>query len=172
MKPFAHDRPHNANYRKPVLLLLAAASLSIWYFDLVPQLVPVDTGHLDSDQQFSDSDFLALLDSPAADAAPDVDPIVVHRSSDSDPNPDDDSLLAALASQAEPIENSFPEFANLRRPTESSAEQMAADLSHPAETGIQQTGFEQTRPAFVSQAVAPVVLSPKWRHSCMRLTTG
>lgn len=111
MEPFAYQRPRTPDYRKLVLMLLAAASFSIWFFDLVPQMAPIDTGHLEGEPHVSDADFLALLETPRSSTAPAMDAIVDEEKFDSQqPEFDDDPLLAALNSQSDPIEDSFPEF--------------------------------------------------------------
>ena len=49
MDPFAYQKPQTRDKRKLALMMVAAASFSIWFFDLMPELAPVPTGSLDFD---------------------------------------------------------------------------------------------------------------------------
>lgn len=165
MKPFAYQPPRKKNHGKLILAMLATASFSIWYFDLVPQLDSVDTGRLDSSGDFSESDFLAMLESPTVESSPEQRPIIDHssgvpQSSDSA----DEALLAALAEQTEPIENSFPEFGALSEPAKpvDVTEDSTPAAPTAAPTGIQQASFSSAESNFVKPAIASaVVLEPE-----------
>ncbi|MEZ6127792.1 MAG: L,D-transpeptidase family protein [Planctomycetaceae bacterium] len=144
MEPFAYQRPQSTNHRKLVLILLAGASFSIWYFDLVPHLAPVDTGRLDEGAATSDADFLAMLESPTVHSNA-LDTIVnVRPDAGSVPMSDEDPLLAGLTNQPEPIENSFPEFAT--------ASDAQTDKSNGSD--VQQVGFETRTADRVTQALS------------------
>lgn len=161
MKPFAYEQPRRKNPGRLILALLAAASFSIWYFDLVPQLDPVDTGHLDLNEDFDENDFLAMLESPTVDNAPEQSLFTDHASAASETSDDADAdLLAALAAQSEPIENSFPEFATLNEsppPVDVTGNRSVAS----ATSAIQQTTFSSAEPPQVKPAISTnVVLDP------------
>lgn len=163
MKPFAYEQPRQKSHGKLILVVLAAASFSIWHFDLFPQVSPIDTGRLDPDEMLDD-DFLAMLESPTLENLPDSNPIVDHRTGAPDSSEAaDEGLLAALASQTEPIENSFPEFASVRQPDESPVFDMTEPSDHSVvPSGIQQAGFTDSTPSFVQPAIASaMVLDPE-----------
>lgn len=160
MKPFAYEQPRQKNYSKLILVLLAAASFSIWHFDLFPQVAPIDTGRLDPEAAFDD-DFLAMLESPTLKNQPDANPIVDHRAGTADPSDSaDEDLLAALASQTEPIENSFPEFASVHQ--SDAVDVTVSGDRHATPSEIQQASFASTESPFVQPAIASaMVLDPE-----------
>jgi len=171
MEPFAYQKPRKSNSGKFILVLLAGVSFSAWHFDLIPQLAPVDTGRLDTDEAVSEADFLSMLDSPLDPtnaAAPDTTRIVDHKQPElASDEVGNDSLLAALATQTEPIENSFPEFARAKPASKSVTEEAAParlpglPVKRPT-TGITQTAFERAESSnivhAIDQSIAPVVL--------------
>lgn len=159
MKPFAYEQSRQKNHGKLILMILAGASFSIWYFDLVPQLDTVDTGHLDSDAGFSESEFLEMLESPVVENSPELSPIVDYGSEPSQsPEAIDDALLAALASQTEPIENSFPEFGSLNEPERPPLDMTEGNSVVPNNSNIQQTSFNSTTPGDVDPAIATTIV--------------
>jgi len=132
--------------------------LAVWYFDIIPQVGTVPTGGLDADvsnPNLDDADFLAMLDALPADE------IVDNTSAQSPPQKtEDDPLLAALASQAEPLEDVFPEFAEPPLPVPTGS---AADLheTQGAANGIQQAAFARTETPAREAAIEQTVLSPE-----------
>jgi lipoprotein-anchoring transpeptidase ErfK/SrfK len=159
MKPFAYEQPRRKNYSKLILILLAGASFSIWHFDLFPQLASIDTGRLDSDEQSDDADFLAMLESPTFEKLPDTNPILDHRTGDQDfSDSADATLLAALASQSEPIENSFPEFAGVRQAKAGPVDMTEPGAAQQPSSGIQQAAFANVEPSLVTPAISSAVV--------------
>lgn len=108
MEPFAYENKKQPDPRKRLLLVLAAACFSGWYFNLVPELVPVSTGSLEDpvDGTFTADDFAALLGE-----APGQDSSEEPSLSETESGTDDASAFAANSADA--IEDSFPEFGNL-----------------------------------------------------------
>jgi len=154
MEPFAYQRPQSSNHRKLVLMVLAAASFSIWYFDLVPRFAPIDTGQLEEDATTSEADFLALLESPVADTSS-ADAIVDFRPEETTANSvAEDPLLATLTERPEPIENSFPEFAAVNQSAPSSLASPSSDSSESSNAAVQQVAFESGNNERVTQALA------------------
>lgn len=160
MEPFAYQRPRTPDYRKLVLMLLAAASFSIWFFDLVPQMAPIDTGHLEGEPHVSDADFLALLDAPRSSTAPSTDAIVDEDAFDAQQSAiDEDPLLAALNSQPDPIEDSFPEFAHAGTPvTEPEPEAVDVTTAAEAEAATEATTAASENAALAVAATAAEVV--------------
>ncbi len=177
MKPFAYEQPRRKNPGKLILVLLAAASFSIWYFDLIPQLDPVDTGHLDSNEDFDENDFLALLNTPTVSNAPEPGLITDHTLTNPAVSDDADAaLLAALASQTEPIENSFPEFAGLSE-SKPPMDLTEGDLPIPLPTEIQQASYssdaqDQVRPAISTTIVLDPDTAARLRDVDARIEVG
>ncbi|APZ94807.1 L,D-transpeptidase family protein [Fuerstiella marisgermanici] len=152
MDPFAHKKTKSPNKRKLALLGLAAASFSIWHFDLIPELGSVPTGSLDSvgtDNGLNEADFIAMLEAtPATDTDSGLD-LTINENEPHLPPLDQDPLIAALAEQTEPMDGVIPAFA------ESSGE------SQSAATGIQPASFELSEPPVANIAAMPTVLSPE-----------
>lgn len=134
MEPFAYEKPKTKALGRLVVAGLAAASLSIWYFDLIPTLDQVPTGTVDSAENSpSPDDFLALL---AAEKQAEYNPAnitaanttaanttvanglpmdeILNAGQPSDPS---DSVFDSFLSDTDPIEDSFPEFGGLSEPT-------------------------------------------------------
>ena len=157
MEPFAYKKPQSSGNRKLIGLVMAVM-LAVWYFDIIPQVGTVPTGGLDADvsnPNLDDADFLAMLDALPADE------IVDNTSAQSPPQKtEDDPLLAALASQAEPLEDVFPEFAEPPLPVPTGS---AADLheTQGAANGIQQAAFARTETPAREAAIEQTVLSPE-----------
>ncbi len=163
MDPFAYQKPKNPGRRKLLLMGLAVASFSIWYFDLFPELSPVPTGELDpvAEDTFSEDDFLELLkanpDAALAstdDSDPDAEPSL--------PSLEDDPLAAALAAQADPpngevnsIEAAFPEFGQVVGDEEPPV--LGVEGNHE---GVVQASFE-VQPPQNDSPPQPKVLAPE-----------
>lgn len=124
MEPFAYEKPKSQAPGRLFVAGVAVASLSIWYFDLIPTLDQVPTGTVDSDQQKpSPNDFLAMLE-----AEKQADDSIVTAVGGANGFPTDeiqtagqtlnstDSVYDRMVSDNDPIENSFPEFADLTEP--------------------------------------------------------
>lgn len=131
MEPFAYEKPKSKMSGRLFVAGVAAASLSLWYFDLIPRLDSVPTGTVDSAQQSpTPDDFLALLDaenqSPGSNQQPSDLPLDEIRDSGQSGNVEPDSVFDRMMSDTDPLENSFPEFAGLTEP-------IPAELD-PAET--------------------------------------
>lgn len=171
MEPFAYEKPKQPDRRKLILMGLAAASFSIWYFDLVPELATVSTGNIEPDSGEADlttDDFIAMLEStPASDEILDENPF-----SESMSTRDEDRLLTSATDTTEPIEAVFPEFATAGDSDDgdSAAEtDPISDFDPPApppadsqqapSTGIQQVAFNSSAPSFDSLTMSDTVLS-------------
>ncbi len=152
MDPFAHKKTKSPSKRKFALLGLAAASFSIWHFDLIPELGSVPTGSLDSvgtENGLNEADFIAMLEAtPATDTDSGLD-LTVNESEPQLPPLDQDPLIAALAEQTEPMDGVIPAFA-----------ETTVELQ-PAPTGIQPASFELSEPPVADIAAMPTVLSPE-----------
>ncbi|MCP4512219.1 MAG: hypothetical protein GY826_38120, partial [Fuerstiella sp.] len=152
MEPFAYKKPQSSGNRKLIGLVLAMM-LAVWYFDIIPEVGTVPTGGLDAkvlNPNLDDADFLAMLDELPADE------IIDNTNTNSLPQEtDDDPLVAALASQAEPLGEVFPEFAEppLPMPAESAANVPPTQV---AANGIQQAAFAPARPPAPTTAPAIV----------------
>lgn len=150
MEPFAYEKPKTKISGRLVVAGLAAASLSIWYFDLVPTLDQVPTGTVDSAQKTpSPDDFLALLE---AEKRADYDPSTATAANGlpmdeilnaGQPTNATDSVFDSILSDTDPIENSFPEFGDLNEPapepTGTSPSLATAALNSPPQ-GSQNSG--------------------------------
>jgi LysM repeat protein len=160
MEAFAYKKPQSAGNKKLIGLVLALM-LGIWYFDIIPEVGTVPTGGLEVDvtnPNLDDADFLAMLNDPPADA------IIDNTSTEILPrNTEKDPLLAALASQAEPIEDSFPEFPEYAEPPIPVPDEPLADLQPrpKAPSGIQQAAFAHTKTAPREAGIVQAVLSPE-----------
>ena len=150
MQPFAERKAKRTDRRKPILLLLAGASLSIWYFDLVPELQTVSTGSLDAtsgDTDLDSDDFIAMLESAPTESEKPVDDGQIFEAI---PDPEQDPLLATL------VEPSAPESPSTAEPAFAAGEEMAA---RPTSSEINQVAFEQTELPRIVPAGRDVVLS-------------
>ena len=148
MEPFAYQKRSKPSRPRVILAVIIGAGLAVWHFDLVPHFAPVSTGGLDADltnPDLTEADFLAMLsDSPLGDQ------IVDTGSKDQQPVPTDaqfadDPLMAALASQSDPLEEAFPEFGQIGR--SSSNQSNVANRQEPSSTvpsGVVQVSVSQT----------------------------
>jgi lipoprotein-anchoring transpeptidase ErfK/SrfK len=159
METFAYKKPQSSGSRKLVGLIVALM-LAAWYFDIIPEIGTVPTGGLGVDvtnPNLDDADFLAMLDDPPADEIIDntgMDTLPKNEEREEDP------LLAVLASKAEPIEESFPEFTEppLPVPDESVAQ---LNRTPPTNRGIQQAGFASSTAPQQVAAIVQAALSPE-----------
>lgn len=172
MEPFAYEKPKTKVSGRLFVAGLAAASLSIWYFDLVPSLDQVPTGTVDSAQNTpSPDDFLALLDAekraeynPATTTAANDLPMDDILNAGQSANAAD-SVYDRILSDADPLENSFPEFGDLSEPPPEpsvvspavttaalsstptgspNSRVVRADFAVTGESGIQRTAFSNS----------------------------
>ncbi|MEQ9410879.1 MAG: L,D-transpeptidase family protein [Fuerstiella sp.] len=150
MEPFA-QQPRSAGTRKMILLALAGVSFSIWYFDLFPELGSVPTGELDSastSEKLDEAEFIAMLESaPAAESA-DADASAEPRL----PPLSEDPLIAALAAQSEPGDDSGPGLGTMAA--------VPATAGHAgSEAGeVQQASFEISEPEQPESLSEPAIL--------------
>ncbi|MEO2015713.1 MAG: LysM domain-containing protein, partial [Fuerstiella sp.] len=157
MEPFAYKKPQSSGNRKLIGLVLAMM-LAVWYFDIIPEVGTVPTGGLDTEvlnPNLNDADFLAMLEDLPADE------IIDNTNASRLPQKtEDDPLLAALASQAEPLEELFPEFAEppLSVPTESATD---PGRTPAVNGGIQQAAFAPATTPRQEPAIVQTVLSPE-----------
>ncbi|MEO1984013.1 MAG: hypothetical protein ABGZ24_26155, partial [Fuerstiella sp.] len=157
MEPFAYKKPQSSGNRKLIGLVLAMM-LAVWYFDIIPEVGTVPTGGLDSEvlnPNLNDADFLAMLDAlPADDIADNTNASSLPQKTEDDP------LQAALASQVDPLEEVFPEFAEppLPVPTKSSAN---PNQTQAVTGGIQQAVFAPAKTPRREPAIVQTVLSPE-----------
>lgn len=181
MEPFAYEKPKTKGFARLGVAGLAAVSLSIWYFDLIPTLDQVPTGTVDSAQKApSPDDFLALLD---AEKRADYDPAVTTAANGlpmddilnaGPPTSPSDSVFDSILSDTDSIEDSFPEFGDLSEPTptetstvspavttaslsstpteSSSGEVVSAHFNAMGESDIQRTAFSSSSSASVASA--------------------
>lgn len=152
MDPFAHQQKRAPGSRKLILIALAAGSVSIWYFDLFPELSPVPTGSLEpvSGDGIDEKQFISMLKSTPDENAPAVD--VTESTSDAADSPDGDldSLMTALADQKDPLLDGFPEFAE--------APQQEPPIAQ--DNGVKQASYESPA-ATTKQHSKPMILSPE-----------
>lgn len=172
MHPFAQKKSGKPGGRKLILLALAAASFSIWYFDLFPELTPVPTGSVETEQtgDINEDDFLAMLNSsPDGDAFP----ALTGESAEDDftagmdaasgkSNLSDaleqDSLMAALAEQTDPVdplEAEFPEFA--AAPADTAVTSPGSPIQQASFEVIEKTPPAQPEPRVLSPEVAELL---------------
>lgn len=150
MEPFAYKKAKSPGKRKLVLLGLAAASFSVWHFDLIPELGSVPTGSLEpvgAVDGLNEADFIAMLEATPSD---DVSSTVADEEPRLPPL-DEDPLIAALAKQSEPIEDSFPEF----------GQSATQDVQTAASSNIQQASFDLTEPVVETAEFTPSVMAPE-----------
>lgn len=149
MEPFANQRPSAKDNRQLAIIILAAASFGIWYFDLVPQFAPVATGTLESDPANPDDDIMAMLDdSPGAEPEPFDPDAFLSGETSLDDQASDDPLLSMMQSDSSSIEDAFPEFGGLSEPP--------VDASAPGV--IQQVEFQNGPPADFGFEPKPTVV--------------
>ena len=161
MDPFAYQKPQTRDKRKLALMMVAAASFSIWFFDLMPELGPVSTGSLDfdiTDPSLGDAEFMAMLQSPAmrtqkVDSDQELqafgltDPLTSAAEAETNNDADaDDPLLSAIAAQSDPLEDTFPEFASM------------TEANSGTGNDVQQVAFERAQPPEINFEASPVVL--------------
>lgn len=148
MTPFARRKQETFSRRRILLLSLAATSISIWYFDLVPELAPVPTGEVQNvgGETFDENDFLELLKSdPDAAITAGQEPVsgetlandrAAGPPTDSN-DPPADPLMVALAEQSDPpasdpMPDGFAEFGLTDSPAAADADIQPASYSTPA----------------------------------------
>ncbi|MEZ6125918.1 MAG: L,D-transpeptidase family protein [Planctomycetaceae bacterium] len=153
MEPFAYQRRAPRSHGRSVLAVLACGLLTAWYLDLMPEMVPVETGRLDTESDLSDAEFLALMQ-PEGGHASQHDSPIGHE-------PFDEGNRLAPKTVAEPIENSFPEFAAAdQSPSELPTDVLPhslPELSEPepmSDPNVQPASYT-TKPG--STAVSPVL---------------
>lgn len=108
MEPFAQSSRPPMNRRRLVLIALAAALFSIWFFNLIPEMQSVPTGTLaDTPDGIESEEFLDLLSQAPeqTDSTDDVlqlDHAEVTGTDSHAELSDEEQLLMALAAQSEP----------------------------------------------------------------------
>lgn len=172
MTPFARRKQEKFGRRKLLLLSLAATSLSIWYFDLVPELAPVPSGELQTagEESFDENDFLELLkaDPDAAITAGQPESTNSADASGRSTAEPVDPLLAAFESQSDPedtdaeMPDGFAEFGLTDANRAADDSDSAPNAPQAAAGGIQQASYstaavKSAPPAHVASK-EPVVL--------------
>ena len=159
MEPFAQSSRSPFSRRVLVVLVLASASFTVWYLDLLPVTQPVPTGTLaDSPEGIEPDEFMDLLSqAPAKPESSDeeltLEGIETSAADSHAELSEEEQFLLALSSQSEPDVNnraaldSEPSFAN--EPS------LAEEFETPG-GGIQRASFERTEEAVTE----PQVLEP------------
>ena len=159
MEAFAYKKSQSSGSKKLIGLVLALM-LAVWYFDIIPEVGTVPTGGLEVDvtnPNLNDADFLAMLNDPPADEI--IDNTGTNAPPQNAPR-EEDPLLAVLASKAEPIEDTFPEFTEPPLPVPD--ESVVLGNRTPRTTsGIQQAGFASSTAPQQDAAIVQAVLSPE-----------
>lgn len=159
MEPFAYQQPKSGSQRRIGLVVLAVASFSIWYFDLIPEVSPVASGTLDvdvTDPHLEQDDFLALLEAGGADVPLGGMPETLPADMETDP------LLSGLSEPVESnaIEDVFPEFGDQTEPPV---------VTEDADFGIQQVDFQSSPPPELSfpepEPVIPAAIADALRKA-------
>ena len=151
MDPFARKQTRKRDNKKLAMMILAGASFSVWFFDLMPVLDPVSTGSLDfdiTDPSLDEADFIAMLEPPANTVNTADQPAGIPEFTDSQ----DDPLLSAIAAQSEPAESSLTEF------SDEAATTHTAFNADTAGNSVQQVSFERSQPTDVHFEPADAVL--------------
>lgn len=154
MEPFANQKPSTKDNRRVIVIVLAAASFGVWYFDLVPELAPVATGTLETDPanpEAEQDEILAMLN-----GAPIAEPTSEAFNPDAfgmDERPleeqtADDPLLSMMRAESGSIEDAFPEFGGLSEPPVDSF----------SDSNIQQVEFQNSQPADIQFEPKPTVV--------------